>query len=110
MRGQAKSPLPPTHMGRKTIKLKARKRESGSNELKKGTSKKWLRSHLLTEREFSVGLRSEEKLECQHAAEQEDQAKRLPNLTRVMFNPWHKGNEASNYLKTVLTSGKVAPQ
>lgn len=27
-----------------------------------------------------------------------------------MFNPWHMGNEASNYLKTVLTTGKVTPQ
>lgn len=64
---------------------------------------------MLTELGFSVELRSQEKLECHHAPEQKDQAKRLASLIRVMFNPWHTDNEASNYLKTVLTSGKAAP-
>ena len=36
------------------------------------------------------------------------QAKRLARLLRVMFNPWHMGNEASDYLKTRLTGRKVA--
>lgn len=68
------------------------------------------RHPLLTELGFSVGVRPEEKPACHHAPEQKGQAKRRPNLIRVMFNPWHMGNEASNYLKTVLTTGKVTPQ
>lgn len=68
-----------------------------------------IESPLLTELGLSVGLRSREKLECHHAPEHKDQARRLASVIRVMFNPWHMGNEASDYLKTVLTSGKVAP-
>lgn len=63
---------------------------------------------MLTELGISVWLRSQEKLECYHAPEQKDQEKRLASLIRAMFNPWQMGNEASHYLKTVPTSGKVA--
>lgn len=56
---------------------------------------------MYTELGFSVGLRPQEKLEHHHVPEQKDQARRRANLIRVMFNPWHMGNEASDYLKPV---------